>query len=192
MTSAYVHSDFTTTPAASLTVDQRRRTQIVLCYRSLVEATVARFRIRPADRADAIQNTWLRFLEHAHTIRDPAAVGGWLVTTARRECLHIIRNAARENLVDPNSVELSSTESSPEISVIRAEEHLAVRVAIAELGDRAAELVDALFFNDPASYADVSRRLDIPIGSIGPTRVRAIRQLRRTMADHLANPLPQG
>jgi RNA polymerase sigma factor (sigma-70 family) len=183
MTSAHRHRDCAKTPESVARGDLGRRTQTVLGYRKLVEATVARFRIRPVDRADAVQNTWLRFLEHAHTIRDPAAVGSWLVTTARRECLHMIHSAARENLVGPSCEELPSTESSPELSVIRAEERHAVRVAVAELDGRSAELVHALFFDDPVSYADLSRRLDMPIGSIGPTRARAIHQLRHRMAE---------
>lgn len=154
-----------------------------LRYHEIVEATVARFRIRPVDRADAVQNTWLRFLEHAHTIREPAAIRGWLATTARRECLHIVNRAARESPTGANCEQLPASEPSPEKAAIQAEEHRAVRGAVADLGGRSAELIDALFFNTPASYAELAHRLEMPIGSIGPTRVRAIRQLRCRLAD---------
>lgn len=154
-----------------------------LRYHGVVEATVARFRIRPVDRADAVQSTWLRFLEHAHTIREPAAISGWLATTARRECLRIVNRAARESPNGADCEQLPASEPSPEKAAIQAEEHRAIRGAVAELSDRSAELIDASFFNAPASYAELAHRLDMPVGSIGPTRVRAIRQLRCRLGD---------
>jgi RNA polymerase sigma factor (sigma-70 family) len=162
--------------------DNASPAQVVLRYRRLVEATVAGYRLRSADRADAVQSTWLRFLEYRHTIRDPVAIGGWLATTARRECLRIVRGAVRETLTGPGCEKLVSPDPSPERVAVEAEEHRILRCAVADLGRRPASVVDALSFDAPATYADVARRLDLPIGSIGPTRARAMRQLRHRMA----------
>src|SRR6476661_4173438 len=64
-------------------------------YGKLVSTTVRSFRLQEADTLDAVQMTWLRLTEHAHEIRDPEQLGGWLATTARRECLSILRHAQR-------------------------------------------------------------------------------------------------
>src|SRR5262249_32938611 len=60
-------------------------------YGKLVSTTVRAFRLQEADALDAAQMTWLRLTENAHRIQFPEQLGGWLRTTARRECLHILR-----------------------------------------------------------------------------------------------------
>jgi RNA polymerase sigma factor (sigma-70 family) len=65
--------------------------EIVHRYSKLVFATVRSFRLQDADALDAMQMTWLRLAENAHRIQDPERLGGWLVTTARRECMRILR-----------------------------------------------------------------------------------------------------
>ncbi len=65
--------------------------ELVRRYNRLVRSTVASFRLQGADAEDAVQNTWLRVVERMDTIRDPERLGGWLATTASRECLALIR-----------------------------------------------------------------------------------------------------
>lgn len=62
-------------------------------YSKLVFATVRSFRLQEADALDAMQMTWLRLAVNAHRIQDPERLGGWLVTTARHECMRILRQA---------------------------------------------------------------------------------------------------
>ncbi len=167
---------------AAVRGDPASRAEIVRRYRGLVESIVNGHQLRPADRQDAVQNTWLRFFERGHTIREPGAVGGWLATTARRECHAVLRRAVREELVDAGTVaELPSPASSPEALVVRADEHRELRAAVAGMSGRRADLLVALFADDHVSYAEVSRDLDIPIGSIGPTRARLLRRLRESL-----------
>ena len=44
-------------------------------------------------------------------------------------------------------------------------------------------LVDELFYQPPRSYEEVSQRTGLPVGSIGPTRIRTLRRLHRTLRD---------
>src|SRR6476469_7257487 len=67
--------------------------EIVHRYGRLVSATVRSFRLQDADALDALQTTWLRLAEHAHKIKHPQWIAGWLITTARRACLEILRQA---------------------------------------------------------------------------------------------------
>ncbi len=152
--------------------------EIVHRYRGVVQAAVGQYRLTAHDRADAAQNTWLRLFEKAHTIHDPTRLAGWLATTARRECLALLTRARREQTTDVGWDERVSVDAGPEALAVGADERRIVRAAAAELPARSARLIDALFAQAPASYVEISARLDMPVGSIGPTRSRIMRRLR--------------
>lgn len=154
-------------------------------YGKLVYATVWSFRLQEADALDAVQMTWLRLAENAHRIRFPERLGGWLVTTARRECLHILRLAkptlstlgiVPETVVDPSV--------GPEQRVIEVDTSRRLWKLVAELSPRRQTLLRTLFTNNPQSYAEVAHATGIPPGGIGPTRARALQQLRRWLNEH--------
>jgi DNA-directed RNA polymerase specialized sigma24 family protein len=103
---------------------------------------------------------------------------GWLATTARRECLKLVHRARPEIASDTIDVDRPAAGLTPEASVITNETHTEVRTAVARLHGRAGQLIDALFFQPPTSYAQLSERTGMPIGSIGSTRGRALQNLR--------------
>jgi RNA polymerase sigma factor (sigma-70 family) len=155
--------------------------ELVLRYTGVVRSAVSEFRLQESDAADAVQNTWLRLLVHAATIRDPGRLGGWLSTTARREALAVIRRSRPEIASESAGDGLPAPGPSPEEVVILAETRAAVRAAADELTTRRRILVDALFYQSPRTYDEVSRRTGVPIGSIGPTRARTLRELHRRL-----------
>ncbi len=161
--------------------DGRAWGEIVVRYGDLVRATVAGFRLQQADAADAMQNTWLRALERIGTVRDPERLGGWLTTTAARECLAVLRRSKREMPVDAFVDQIAWTGPTPETRVLRAERDRAVDAAVAKLPTRRRELVDAIFRGPDADYAQVAHVTGMPVGSIGPTRGRALVELRGQM-----------
>jgi len=151
-------------------------------YEKLVSTTVRSFRLQEADTLDAVQMTWLRLAENAHRVRFPERLGGWLATTARRECLRIVRQAkpasgaigiAPETVVDPSV--------GPEQRVIDADASRTLWKLVAELSPRRRTLLRTLFIDYPRSYAEVADAAGIPPGGIGPTRARALQQLRRRL-----------
>jgi RNA polymerase sigma factor (sigma-70 family) len=150
-------------------------------YEKLVSATVRSFRLQEADALDAVQMTWLRLAENAHRIRFPERLGGWLVTTARRECLHILRlaNAAGGIGIAPEAVVDPSV--GPEQRVIDADTSRTLWKFVAELSPRRRTLLRTLFTDNSWSYAEVAHVAGIPPGGIGPTRARALQQLRRRL-----------
>ncbi len=159
--------------------------EILRRYSGVVFAKVRTFRLQDADVLDAVQMTWLRLAENIHQIQHPERLGGWLATTAARECLHILRRAQRiqtlpkavaDNLTDPGT--------GPEQRVIDAQTAQTLRTLIAKLPPRRRRLLRALFSDHPPSYAELSRTTGIPLGSIGPTRNRALRQLQQLLHNH--------
>src|SRR5436305_2507576 len=153
--------------------------EIYCRFGKLVSTTVRSFRLQEADALDAMQTTWLRLAEHAHRVQFPERLGGWLATTARRECLHILRHSKLGPIFTDVAPEPSSDPSTaPEQRAIDADTTQTLRKLIDELSPRRRTLMRLLFTDDRCSYDEVARITGIPLGGIGPTRARALRQLR--------------
>jgi RNA polymerase sigma factor (sigma-70 family) len=163
--------------------------EIMRRYSGLVVAKIRAFRLQDADAHDAVQTTWLRLAENLHRIQHPERLGGWLATTAARECLHILRqDKCTQPLTDAMVNHTTDPAVNPEQRIIDAHTTQTLRTLIAELSPRRRRLLRALFADHPTSYAELSRATGIPLGSLGPTRNRALRQLRQKLQDHQLPP----
>ena len=135
-----------------------------------------------ADAEDISQNVWLRLVGQLDKIREPAALPGWLATTTRRECLRLL-GAARRPLADGNVVDAEAITDeqarTAEEDLLAAERHDALREAFRDLPPGDQQLILLLIEDPPVPYAEISARLGIPTGSIGPTRRRCLDKLRR-------------
>ncbi len=153
-------------------------------FSGLIWSVAGAYGLSRADSADVAQITWLRLVEHLGRLKDPTRVGAWLVTTARRECLHLARRTRREIPLDEDrSFEnRESGRPSPESLVLKSERATMLWQAFRELGTRCQELLRALLLAYPTlSYEEVAEAFGMPIGSIGPTRARCLEQLRRKL-----------
>ena len=158
-------------------------------YSKLVSTTVRSFRLQEADTLDAIQMTWLRLTENAHRVQLPERLGGWLATTARRECLHILRQVKlRLDFTDVMRETVSESSAGPEQHAIDTDITETLRKLIDELSPRRRTLLRVLFTDEHCSYAEAARIAGIPLGGIGPTRARALRQLRAKLDQHELRP----
>jgi RNA polymerase sigma factor (sigma-70 family) len=137
-------------------------------YHRLVWSVVTSFRLQEADAQDAVQNTWLRLAEWMDTIRYPEHLGGWLATTASRECLTLIQRRHRTASGSTASKQVVTTDQEePDATVITGQASTA-DTTMGELTQRR----QPLFYEvDPAT--------GMPQGSIRPTR--ALRALRHTL-----------
>ena len=162
--------------------DQVAWDALVSRYGGLVWSIARSHRLGPADAADVSQTVWLRLVEHLRSLRDPEHVGGWLATTTRHECLRVIRRAGRELPNDDAAAEVPvSPDESPEWLVLSDESRRLVWLALTRLSQRCQTLLRALSAAPDASYAEIAAALDMPIGSIGPTRMRCLEHLRRQL-----------
>ncbi|MCA1709936.1 MAG: sigma-70 family RNA polymerase sigma factor, partial [Actinobacteria bacterium] len=124
--------------------------EILRRYRGVVFAKVRTFRLQDADALDAVQMTWLRLAENIHQIQHPERLGGWLATTATRECLHILRRAQRtQTLTEAVADNLPDPATGPEQRVIDTQTAQTLRTLIAELPPRRRRLLQALFSDHP-------------------------------------------
>lgn len=149
-------------------------------FARLIWSITVEFKLTESDAADVAQTTWLRLLEHIDRIEHPNRIGSWLAATARNECLRSL--AARKRVVlGHDDAELNgSVTHEPEIDerLLADERAQVVRDALSHLPKRWQRLLELLMADPPASYAEISDQLGLPVGSIGPTRGRCLAQLR--------------
>ena len=175
--------------AAALTAarrsDQRAWDAIVARYSNLVWSVARSFRFNSSDAADVYQATWLRLVEHIGEIRDGERLGSWLATTARREALALLRRGRVERPAD--DVELlpgvAADATVPvEGRLLEQEEQAHLWHAFSHLPDNCQRTLRVLFADPPPSYAEISAALDMPMGTIGPTRTRCLAHLRSLLS----------
>ncbi|MBV9649476.1 MAG: sigma-70 family RNA polymerase sigma factor [Pseudonocardiales bacterium] len=159
--------------------------EILRRYGKLVSATVRSFRLQEADALDAVQMTWLRLAENAHRVKFPERLGGWLATTARHECLYILRQSRiAAEFIDMQSEIIPESSVGPEQHVVDADTSRWLWKLVDELSPRRRILLRELFREYPRPYTDVADVTGVPPGGIGPTRARALRQLRSMLDEH--------
>jgi RNA polymerase sigma factor (sigma-70 family) len=161
--------------------DKQAWDALVERYAPLIWSICRSYRLGSADAEDVVQSVWLHFVDHLHKIRDPAALPGWLATTTRRECVRALRAASRAhapgNAQDAETIADDQAQMA-EQRLLTAERTAALREAFLHLPACYQQLITLLIQDPPVPYATISARLDIPVGSIGPTRGRCLHRLR--------------
>lgn len=160
--------------------------EIVERFSSLLWSVARAHRLGQDDAADVVQNTWLRLVDHLDGIRQPEALAGWLATTARYESLSMLRRRGRDvpvrdddlapNVADPTALALDA-------ALLDDERDGRLWQCFAQLPARCQRLLRVLMAVDRPNYASVSEALGLPVGSIGPTRMRCLTTLRALVDD---------
>lgn len=165
--------------AAAAAGDERAWNRIVEQFGSMIWAITRAHRLSDADAADVTQATWLKLIGHLGRLEEPGRVGAWLATTARRECLCVLRRGKTTVFYGDNEPEIASDEDEDvALRLMTAERDQALWKAFARLRESDQSLL-LLLVSDPApSYEEISAALAMPVGSIGPTRARALARLR--------------
>jgi RNA polymerase sigma factor (sigma-70 family) len=161
--------------------DERAWAALVERYAPLVWSLCRRYRLDTSDTADVGQNVWLLLVNQLGKIRDPAALPGWLATTTRRECIRVLNRAQVSHAArhEPDAENIPYDQAEPiEQGLLAAERYAALREAFTHLPPRDQQLIALLIEDPPVPYAEISARLGIPVGSIGPNRRRCLDKLR--------------
>jgi RNA polymerase sigma factor (sigma-70 family) len=159
---------------------------IIAKHRPRLISIARAHRLSPEEISDAMQETWANAFEHLSDLRDLTRFHAWLNTIMRRSCISVIRHRRcdREQLfgdmTDVPERWLHDEGADLEHQVLAAERVSALRQALDLLPPRQRELLHHFASDDP-SYGEITRRLSMPMGSIGPTRMRALRQLRQLL-----------
>ena len=160
--------------------DERAWAALVERYAPLIWSLCRRYQLDTTETADVGQNVWLLLVNQLGKIRDPAALPGWLVTTTQRECGRVLGRAQRKGarlMLDTENIPDGETQTI-EQGLLAAERHAALREAFTHLPPRDQQLIALLTEDPPVPYAQISIKLGIPVGSIGPNRRRCLDKLR--------------
>jgi len=157
--------------------------EMVKRFGHLVMHTASMTGLNASDAADAAQLTWLRLHDHIHKIREPEHLPAWLAVTARREALRIALGAKRYVLCAEPDADYDAYRglAVTDTYAIEGDYSPAVETALANLPARYQQLLRLLMCEDCPSYTEVARKMEIPIGSIGPMRMRALQILRQEL-----------
>lgn len=161
--------------------DQAAWDTLVDRYNGLLWSIARGYGLTSADAADVVQTAWFRLVERLDTIYDPDHVGAWLATTTRRECLRLLRSSGRVTSADEHELEPTETAPGPAAQVVASERDGLLWRAVEELPERCRLLLRTLMADPPPSYEEVAATLDMPVGSIGPTRSRCLANLRAVL-----------
>jgi RNA polymerase sigma factor (sigma-70 family) len=162
--------------------DQQAWDALIERYAPLAWSICRRHRLDRIDAEDVAQTVWLRLVDHLDRLRDPDALPGWLATTTRRECLQVLDTARKTDtlglVVDARDAP-DQQAAAAEQELLAAERRAALREAFTGLPPHCQRLLVLLIQDPPVSYAEISARLGISVGSIGPMRRRCLDGLRR-------------
>jgi RNA polymerase sigma factor (sigma-70 family) len=149
-------------------------------YARLIWSITGEFKLVESDAADVFQTTWLRLLEHIDRLEHPDRVSSWLAVTARHECLRCLAMHKKVMLGHEDGELETVVAQAPEVDerLLADERAQVVRAAMSSLPRRWQRLLEMLMADPPASYAEISDKLGLPVGSIGPTRGRCLARLR--------------
>ena len=141
--------------------------------------------------ADVFQFAFERLHQHLHRLEDPSRVRAWLVTTAKRETLRLLgenRRYATALVADADAPDADPLAALPDPAPLQdaqleqLQQQHRLREAVDRLDPAARQLVELLFLQEePLPYAEIARRLQMPEGSIGPTRARCLAKLRKLL-----------
>ncbi len=183
----------TVPPAATLTElvaragggDQRAWDEIVERFSALLWSVARSYRLEPNVAGDVVQGTWLRLVESLDRIHEPEALPGWLLTTCRREAIRVIRAKGKEVLAYDSDEGNDEPDDSPppDTALLTDERDAALWAAFRRLGERCQRLLRVLMAPECPPYAVVAVELGMPVGSIGPTRMRCLTRLRGLLGD---------
>jgi RNA polymerase sigma factor (sigma-70 family) len=154
-------------------------------FAGLVYSVAKRAGLSNDDAEDVAQTTFITLYRRLGNIEQPDALAGWLSVTAAREALRTRRNSQKyvtlgeedRSLDEVLAAEDTAADEIADLSISVEK----VTSALAQLRQKCRELLSALYLEDQPSYQDISDRLGIPIGSIGPTRARCIESLRNLL-----------
>jgi RNA polymerase sigma factor (sigma-70 family) len=159
-------------------------------YQRLIYAIPRRAGLDEDQAAEVFQRTFTKLFEKLERIKHPDRIQAWLVTTARRETLSLLHQQRREPVLwDTDNPQGGSRYEDvpdnaplPDEALERLQEQHIVCTAIESLGEPCCRLLKMLFYRaDQLSYAEIAAALDMPEGSLGPTRARCLQKLRHLL-----------
>jgi len=162
--------------------DQLAWEKLIQRYQRLIYAIPRRAGLDEDRAAEIFQDVFTTLYQKLNDIQEPERLQAWLVTTARRKTLRAISKKMHGRLVsdepEDKAALIPDETPLPDEQLMILEEQHQIQIALSLLDPRCRMLLQMLFYQpEPASYAEIAAALEIPEGSIGPTRARCLAKL---------------
>ncbi|MGA6163353.1 RNA polymerase sigma factor [Amycolatopsis magusensis] len=138
-------------------------------------------RLGDADAWDVGQDTWIALAARIGTLREPARLPGWLVTTARRRALRVLAGRRREVLCARDLPDRADEAPTPEAVALNSERKRTFWRLAGALPRRHRLLLCLLADHPELTHAQLAAELGIAVGSVGPLRRRCFDRMRRLL-----------
>lgn len=165
--------------------EERAWQELIRRYRRLIYSIPVGYRLSSAEADDIFQSVVIKLFRHVPRLRRRESVASWLAVTTRRECQAAIKAGRRWKPLE-HSVEEGVQSEPPDLAgeIHEIECQHTLSLAFERLEAACRELLGALYLEEPTpSYDELARRLDRPIGSLGPTRNRCLKKLGTIYAE---------
>ncbi len=130
-----------------------------------------------AEAEDAVQQTFLQLVRSKDSISDPLAVVRWLTVSLRRLAWREKAASSKRSNDEPTDDDLPRAPSAEHAAVL-SDQQRRLWALVSELSERCRRLLAVIAFAPRPDYAAIAADLQIPVGSIGPTRGRCLAKLR--------------
>jgi RNA polymerase sigma factor (sigma-70 family) len=157
-------------------------------FQRLIYTVPRRAGLSDEQAADVFQIVFSKAFEHLESITQPDRIQAWLVTTAKRESLALLRDRRSTVSIGEPEEEGGEVYDVPDENPLPEEllESLQLQHELHEavklLDPKSQEFVKLVFLQDePLPYSEIAARLGISEGSIGPTRTRCLEKLRSAL-----------
>jgi RNA polymerase sigma factor (sigma-70 family) len=135
-----------------------------------------------ATAEDVVQTTWLALVRSGESITEPRAVAGWLCTAARREAWRVSKQSTRQRPVEDETIARRlPDEPAAENQVVLDDDNARLWDCLGKLSERCQKLLRIVAAEARPDYSVIATELDMPVGSIGPTRGRCLDKLRHEL-----------
>ena len=166
---------------------------LITRYQRLIYSIPMKARLSSDDAADIFQSVCLKLYEKLSTLRDYERISSWLITTTTREVWRVTARNRRDVTTASSDEEsayainqIPSTGPLADEQRQALEQQQIVRESVEALPERCRNLVTMLFYEkDELSYADIARRMNMPVPSVGPTRARCLEKLKKLLQDKI-------
>lgn len=163
---------------------------IVYKYQNLLYSIPRRAGLSEDLAADVLQEVFTILFQKLDQLEQPQFLRAWLTTTARHRTIHLIQRERRGKPValfdEENNLRFEMKDEAllPDENLLRLEKENQLETAMEKLDDRCRRLISMLYLEiETISYQEITEKLDLPLGSIGPTRSRCLQKLIKLLPD---------
>jgi len=158
---------------------------LVLRYKRLVYSIPVKWGLSPEDAVDIFQAVWLDCFRQLSSLRDIDRLQPWLIRVAVRKCHRFsesTRARGESQLLVDDSPDSFVDEGMPPAFAAEIDRDQTLRTAVEKLPPRCRQVIQCLFFEEPRpSYSAIASRLGLSENSIGFTRERCLKSLRKLL-----------